>query len=295
MRYTRALVSLLVLPAVALLFAACGGGGGVTSNVVPQNANIRFVNAAPGAAGAANNLDIYFTATNSTASTMPLFTNIAYGNITNFGTQLAHNSATVTLRPGNSTNTTAPLGTCSIPQLSANNNYTIVIVNNTFNANGSITCSLFDDLNYTAPGQFRFHDASPAGATTIGSFGTTNGTTVTSFTVIGAAAFQSTVQQNPQGGFATVTPVTGITSGVPVGFAVGATATAGTVEAPIVQMTASQLVAPGATTQPDTANTLPGGGFNNASIFAVDCTGATTPQGTACASGVALIGTLDSR
>jgi hypothetical protein len=165
-----------------------------------------------------------------------------------------------------------------------------------------VTCTEFKDFDYTAPGQFRFHHAAAvaAAATPTFSFGVTAGVPAGTFTASGSATFPGSFAANPGFAVGSAGPSGPVTAGTATGFAIGPNAQAGTTVTTIAQMNSSQFIAPAAfpgmsATQPNTANTLPGGGFNNGSIFIIDCNGATTPQGTACVGGVALIGTFDTK
>jgi len=290
MKFSRTL-ALLAIPA-ALSFAACGGGSTGVSNAVGLQAQLRFVNGATDPAGAA--VDVFFTSTGNTASTSALVPALGYGMITDFGVQPV-TAAQVLLR---TPNTTTVLGSCAIPQPANNELNTVVIVNS--GVAGTLTCTEFQDFNYSAPGQYRVHDAAAiaAGATPTFSFGLTNGTAAPTFAVVGTATFPGTFSANPQLAAGAVGPNAAVGAGA-VGFAVGANSQAGTTMNTIAQINASQFVTPAFPTpsavQPDAANTLPGGGFNNASIFIIDCNAATTPQGTACAAGVGLVGSFDSK
>lgn len=283
MKPSRAIFAALALP-LALSLAACGGGSGsnTISNITGTQGQIRFINGAPNQGA----FDVYYTSTGSSASTIPLVTNLAYGQITDFSGQ-STTAVQITLRPGNSTSSTAGVGGCTVPQLGNNANYSVVFVNT-----GSavpVGCVVFQDALYTSPGQYRVHHASPialnAGNGTL-SFGLTNGTTVTSFTVAGSAVFPGIGNTT----FAQVAIAGPATAATPVGIAVGASGQPGTTQVALAQINANAFVAPGGIAgqnPPDTANTLPGIGTaqNNASIFAIDA-----PTG-----GIKLIGSFDTK
>ncbi|GAC1425670.1 MAG: hypothetical protein NVSMB64_32530 [Candidatus Velthaea sp.] len=297
MKLSRALVASLALPA-ALSLAACGGSSSTAfGNVTGQQSQLRFVNGAPGAAGTTNSFDIYYNTTGTSATSVPIQT-LAYGGISDFSSQVV-GAAQIFIRPAGAAATSATLvGSCSLPQTGNNEKDTVVIVNSATPAAGqSVTCALFKDFDFSAAsgGQYRVHHASPAAAVanpTV-SFGTTNGAAAATFTVAGTATFPGTTASNPTSTFASVGVNGPVSAATPVGFAIGknGNGTAST----IAQINANQFVSPGTATQPDTANTLPGGGFNNASIFAIDCNSATTPQGSACVAGVGLIGSFDNK
>jgi len=192
------------------------------------------------------------------------------------------------------------LGSCSIPQMNNNDKITLVVVDST--TAGTLTCTEFKDFDYSAPGQYRVHHAAAnaSGANPTFSFGSTNGVAAATFVTAGTATFPGTFFTTPQLAAGSVGVNGPVTAGSPVGFAIGANAQTGTTMSTIAQIMASQFISPGlfpavSATQPDAANTLPGGGFNNGSVFAIDCMGATTPQGTVCAGGVGLIGSFDTK
>lgn len=281
MKLSRGLLASFALPA-ALSLAACGGGSTTFNNATSTTSSVRFVNGAP----ALGSVDVYFTSSGTTASSTPLLAALAYAQISDFSSQNSA-SATIVLRPAGSAATATPSGGCTVPQLSNNGKYSVV-----FFAGGAgqpATCGVYQDFDYSAAGQYRVHHASPAAATagnsTI-SFGLTNGTAQPTFTIAGTAAFPG------NSGVVSLTSVgvqNAVAAGTPVGFAIGASGQTGATATTLAQVNANQIVAPGGTANvtasPDTANTLPGGGFNNASIFAID-----TPTG-----GTQLIASFDSK
>jgi hypothetical protein len=293
MKFSRTL-ALLAIPA-ALSLAACGGGSTGVSNAVGLQSQLRFVNGATDPSGAS--VDIFFTSSGTQAATGALVPALSYGSITDFGVQPV-TAAQILIHTANSPTI---LGSCNIPQPANNEKDTVVIVNSG-NATAPLTCTEFKDFDYTAPGQYRFHHAAAvaAAATPSFSFGVTGGVPSATFTAAGAAAFPGSFAANPGFAVGSAGPNGPVTAGPATGFAIGANAQAGTTVTTIAQMNVSQAIAPSpfpgmSASQTDTANTLPGGGFNNASIFIIDCNGATTPQGTACVGGVALIGSFDTK
>jgi len=281
-------LALLAFPA-ALSLAACGGGSTGVSNAIGLQSQLRFVNGAPGTIGA--DVDVYYTSTGGTASPRALIQGLSYGAITDFNAMPVV-AAQVLLRTAN---TTTVLGSCSIPQPANNEIDTLVIVNSGVAAT-PLTCTEFMDSVYSAPGQYRVHHAAVTAAATnpTFSFGLTNGVAAATFMVVGTATFPGTFNSNPQLAASPVAPSAAVGAG-PVGFAVGMNAQPGSTMTTVAQINASQFVFPGTGSQPDTADTLPGGGFNNGSIFIIDCTTATTSQGSACASGIGLIGSFDTK
>lgn len=292
MTFSRAVAAMLALPA-ALSLAACGGGSTGTSNLTSAQASIRFIAGSPDL----GSVDLYFVSTGTGRGSQPTYSNLTYGSITDFSTQTAAAGQALLYAPG--TTTTALPVPCQIPQLANNAKYSVVLSGSV--AARTVQCTLFQDFDYNGNGQVRVHHASPAAAAAA-AFGSSTvafgfyappvpGPTVP---VAGQAQFPgfTTPSGTQQPSFFS-TGVTSVNSSAPVGVAVGPNAT-GTFT-PLLRINASQFVAPGTTTQPDTAGTLPGGGFNNASVFVIDCTTATTPQGTACASGAGLIGSFDTK
>jgi hypothetical protein len=282
------MVAVFALP-VALSLAACGGSAGV-SNAVGSQSNFRFVNGSPDA----GTVDIYYVPTGTARNSAPSYSAAAYGTITNFQTEPAVAAAVFFYPTGT---TTTPLNaSCSIPANSSGQNYTVVLAGQV--GKSTLQCVIYQDGLYSAPGQYRVHHASPAAANaglgTIG-YGVTPPATPT-FTQVGTTAFPNT-NNTVSSSFFQITPSAAVAASTPTTFDVGAATANGSSDTTLLSINASQLVTPGATAQPDTGNTLPSsaGTYNNASIFAIDCTGATTPQGTTCADGVGLIGSFDSK
>ncbi|GAC1403324.1 MAG: hypothetical protein NVSMB64_04850 [Candidatus Velthaea sp.] len=296
MKISRALVAALALPA-AVSLAACGGSSSTTfGNATGQQSQLRFVHGAPGGAGSTNAVDVYYNTTGTTASSVPIQT-LAYGAISDFSSQVVGASQIFIRAAGSPATSSTIIGSCSLPQTANNEKDTVVLVNSgSATAGNAITCALFKDFDYSAPGQYRVHHASPAAAavTPTVSFGTTNGTVSATFTVVGTAVFPGTTLSNASGGFASAGTNGPVSAAAQVGVAIGANTNSGSTNS-LAQIDANQFVSPGTTTQPDAADTLPGGGFNNASIFAIDCNTATTPQGSACVGGTGLIGSFDSK
>jgi len=300
MKLSRILLASLALP-TALSLAACGGASSTTfGNVTGQQSSIRFVNGATASGGSAA-YDVYYNSTGTSATSTPLVSSLSYGGITDFSAQVV-GAASIFIRPAGAAATSATLvGSCSLPQTANNQKESVVLVNTgSSSVGGAVACVLFKDFDYSAPGQYRVHHASPAAALTNGTvtFGPTNGVASATFTNVGSATFPGTTVTSPSAGYASVGFNPAVTASTPVGFAIGAATNAST-QTTVAQINANQFVTPAfptaSATQPDAANTLPGGGFNNASIFAIDCNTATTPQGSACAGGVGLVGSLDSK
>ena len=279
------LFAIAAVPAVISL-AACNGGGGsvLGSNVAGTQAQVRFVNGSPDA----GTVDVYLTATGATRSTTPSAASIAYGEASAFFAEQTVASQ-VTVYPTGTT--TSDLGgICSVPQLSNNNIYTIVLAGSGSGAH----CLIYDDAAYSAQPAVRFHNASPnataalfygesAAPMTVGAqvpvlgSATVPAANATSFTAVSASPFT-------QSGAAA--------------FAIG-TNESGTTLTATNTLAASSVFAPGSSTsQPNTAGTLPYttgtfGGPGGVSLFAIDCT-ATVPTGSACVAGTALVGVYDT-
>jgi len=288
MKLSRALVAMFALP-VALSLAACGGSAGV-SNAVGSQSNLRFVNGSPDA----GTVDIYYVPTGTAKNSSPSYSAAAYGTITNFMTEPAV-AAQVFFYPTGTTTTPLTVS-CAVPQSSSGQNYTVVLAGKV--ANSTLQCAIFQDGLYSAPGQYRVHHASPAaaaaGLATVG-YGVTAGTAAT-YNQVGTTSFPNT-NNVVSTAFFSITPSPAVTANTATTFDVGAATQNGSSATTLLSINASQLVTPGATSQPDTGNTLPSsaGTYNNASIFAIDCTGATTPEGTVCVDGAGLIGSFDSK
>jgi len=288
MKLSRALVAMFALP-VALSLAACGGSAGV-SNAVGSQSNFRFVNGSPDA----GTVDIYYVPTGTAKNSSPSYSSAAYGTITNFQTEPAV-AAQVFFYPTGTT--TSPLdASCAIPSNSSGQNYTVVLAGQV--GKNTLQCVIFQDGLYSAPGQYRIHHASPAaaaaGLATVG-YGVSAGVSPT-YTQVGTASFPNT-NNTVSASFFSIAPSAAVTANTATTFDVGASTQTGSTSTTLLSLNASQLVTPGATAQPDTGNTLPSsaGTYNNASIFAIDCTGAATPEGSACVDGAGLIGSFDSK
>jgi hypothetical protein len=289
MKISRALVAMFALPA-ALSLAACSGGSAGVANAVGAQSNIRFVNGSPDA----GTVDIYYVPTGSSRNSSPTYSAAAYGLITNFQTEPATAGQVFFYPTGTST---TPLSvSCATPATSSGQNYTVVLAGQV--AKGTLQCAIFQDGLYGAPGQYRVHHASPAanaaGLASIG-YGVTPAVAPT-FTQAGTTTFPNTNNTVSTAWFS-ITPSPAVTANTQTTFDVGAAGTTGSSDTTVLSINASQFTTPGASGQPDTGNTLPSsaGTYNNASIFAIDCTGATTPEGSACVGGAGLIGGFDSK
>lgn len=295
MKSTRALVALLAIPA-ALSLAACGGGSSSVSNITGQSASIRFVNASPDA----GSVDLYYVPTGQTRGTTATIVGASYTAISDFAAEPLTAGQVFIYPTGTST---TPLAiSCNVPQLANNAKYTVVISGQ--KAKNTAQCTLFQDFDYTANGQVRVHHASPAAAaaglsTVAFGFYTPPFSAATPLAVAGTATFPgfATSGGTPQATFASTGVVNVSSTTSPIGVAVGANPASSTATfTGIVNVDASKFTTPGSSAQANATGTIPGGGYNNGSVFAIDCgTNTSTPQGTVCASGVALIGTFDSK
>jgi hypothetical protein len=289
MKFSRALVAIFALP-VALSLPACGGGASGVANALGSHSNFRFVNGSPDA----GTVDIYYVPTGSAKNSSPSYSAATYGRITDFMTEPAA-AAQVFFYPTGTT--TAPLNaSCSIPTNQSGQNYTVVLAGQV--GNGTLQCVIFQDGLYSAPGQYRVHHASPAAAAaglgTIG-FGVTAAASPV-YTQVSTTSFPNT-GNTVATSFLTINVSPAVTANTATTFDVGASTQTGSSATTVLSLNASQLVTPASNNQPDTGDTLPSsaGTFNNASIFAIDCTGTTTPEGTTCADGAGLIGSFDSK
>jgi hypothetical protein len=295
------LAALIAVPATLLLSACAGGSSGIVGGgggVPGQQANVRFVNGQPGA----TSYDIYFQSNGSTPPSTPLIHALTYAEASDF-TPLPTVAGNVIVQTagGAAPSTGNPqVVSCPVPQFANNTNYSIVIT--TANAT-SPNCILFNDTNYTASNQFRFHDASPnanvAIAATI-AYGTATapGTPgVSTFAVLSTATLGTPAVGN--GGAVVYPQVMPTTLGTTtsVSFAVGPNS--GATPTATNTLDASALMLPGSTTQPNAGNntfTLPSGGsYAGASIYAINCGSGTLPPGSHCVAGnYALIGVFDT-
>jgi hypothetical protein len=296
------LAALIAVPATLVLSACAGGSSGIIGGgggVPGQQANVRFVNGEPGTP--TTSYDIYFQSNGSAAPSTPLISGLIYAEASDFkplptvaGSVIVHTAGSSSPASG------APaLTSCPVPQFANNTNYSIVIAT----ANGVLNCILFNDANYTAANQFRFHDASPNATAAITTptiaYGTATapGATGETFAVLSTATLGIPAAGN---GGATAYPVVmptvlGTTNSVSfaVGPNSGATASASNT------LDASALMLPGSQNQPNAGNnnfTLPpGGSYAGASIYALDCGAGTLPPGSRCVTGnYTLIGVFDS-
>jgi len=292
MNISRALMTLCAFSG-ALSLVACGGGGGSTAgiaNVVGSQSNLRFVNGSPDA----GTVDIYFVPTGGSRNSSPSYSAATYGRITDFMNEPAVAGQVYFYPTGTSA---TPLGaSCAIPQSSSGQNYTVVLAGQV--GKSTLQCVIFQDGLYTAPGEYRVHHASPAAAAaglgTIG-YGVSAGASPT-YTQSGVTSFPNT-GNTVATTFDTINPSAAVTPAVQTTFDVGAATQNASAGTTLLSLSASQLETPGSNNQPDTGNTLPSsaGTYNDASIFAIDCTGATTPEGSVCVDGAGLIGSFDSK
>jgi hypothetical protein len=279
------LFALAAVPAVISLTACNGGGGSVFgSNVTGTQAQVRFVNGSPDA----GSVDFYLTPTGGTRSTTPSATGIAYGEASSFLAEQTVASQVVVYPTGTSSADVG--GICSVPQLSNNNVYTIVLAGSGSGAH----CLIFNDAVYAAQPAVRFHDASPNAGSAL-YFGE-----AAAPLTIGAQVTALGSQTVPPSGATAFTPVSAsaFTQSGAAAFAIGTTES-GTTFTATNTLAASAVFAPGSSTsQPNTAGTLPYttgtfGGPGGVSLFAIDCT-ATVPTGSTCVAGTTLVGVYDT-
>ena len=293
MRPLRTLALCTALPAV-LALTACGGS--TVARAVGQNAEIRFVHASPDS----GNIDLYFQSTGTSTPTSPLIGNAHYGAISDFSSELSTASNVIVRAAGSSANST-PLLSCAIPQLTNNALYTIAIAGQT--AHSNLACVVEQDGFYGASGQVRIHHIAPnaASTVTVGTYFPTfagSATALAQLTFPTSAVSPGTGQTVPaQIGPTSISSSATVAPGI--GFAVGAagTSTGGTF-VPLAHLDAGAFTLPNGSAATDPGNTIPGSGYNNASIFAIDCTPgsvAALPGSQSCANNVALIGSFDSK
>ncbi len=279
----------LAVPA-ALSLAACGGGSTspFVNNATQGTAQVRFVQADP-KVGA---LDVYFFQSAGSQTSSAAFSNLAFGEASDYQPQTAVANTLVARSAGSASSSTA-VTACNLPPLT-NANYSIVIADQ----NGAPNCMVFQDQNYSATPQYRFHHAASIKAAANSALATVAygvGTSAAAFTVQGTSGVGGFVgSSNPitqSGSSGNQANATGSV------FGVGASAATGTSATPLTSLSAPSIFAPGSLTQPDSAGTLPFSTYAGVSLFAIDCTtaiaGATTPV--PCNGGLALIGVFDSK
>jgi hypothetical protein len=286
------LATLLAVATLAL--AACGGNGSsvVNTGVSAQDAQVRFLNAAPDLA----TIDYSFWPTTGTRPTTPAASNFAYGAITTFS---GYTVGTYNFEVDNPTSGTADLPVCSIPTLNGGQNYTIVVAG----SGTSHTCLVFNDENYTNTGAVRLHHASPAlNATSVSNIswgGDANGVPAT--TLISTTGYpSSSTSVQP------VVPVGDVQSNQGTGiveYSVGpspsnaAAPTAGSTFTPTYNVQASTAITPSNLNQPDTTGAIPPVGvspYTGVSLFAIDCV--TAPKGAApCVGGTTVLAVFDDK
>ena len=278
----------------ASLLAACGGGSsgivGGGGGGLGQQANVRFVQGVPNAPS----VDVYFQSNGSASPSSPLIAALPYGVATDYKTLPNVAGSVIVQTAGGAAPSagTGALTSCPVPQFANNGNYSIVIGV----ANGALNCVLFQDMNYTAPAQYRFHNATPNEANPA-AYGTTTapGAPGAPFTVAGTAAFgQPAVGNSAASSYTAVSPVTlGTTTNV--SFAVGPNS--GQTSAATNTFDAGNLTLPGSSTRPNAGNNsfVVPTGYAGASIYDITCNGtAAVPTGSTCVNGAALIGVFDS-
>ncbi|HTW86056.1 MAG TPA: DUF4397 domain-containing protein [Candidatus Sulfotelmatobacter sp.] len=288
------LATLLAVSTLAL--AACGGNGSsvVNTGVSAQDAQVRFLNAAPDLA----TINYLFWPSSGTRPTTPAASNFAYGAITAFA---GYSVGTYNFEVDNPSSGTTDLPVCSIPTLNGGQNYTIVVAGSGANH----TCLVFNDEAYTNTGAARLHHASPAlnatGVSNISWGADANGvpaTTLISTTSYPASA--TTVEP--------VVPVGDVVSSQGTGvveYSVGpspgnaTTPTAGSPLTPTYNVQASSAIVGGTQppTQPDTTGAIPPIGVTNytgVSLFAIDCV--TAPTGASpCVGGTTVLAVFDNK
>lgn len=297
MRFTR-LAALAAIP-VALSLAACAGDSTPAfTNATGQQANIRFVDGAPGLGA----ISIYYASTGSTPNS-PLVNSLSYGQATDFIPEPLAASQVSVRGAGTASTTTPAVGPCNIPQLSNNAKYTIVIGG----TGGTQSCYIYQDQDFTSALQYRFHQASPNAANvgTNVNFGyvTASGNNVpppAPFTVQGAVALPASATAPTGATVAVANPNTiGLSAASPVTYAYGPLGPAiGAQEASVNTIGAQQALSPNSYSQPNAGGTatLPSG-FAGISVFALDCTVATVTAipGARCLAGTTLVDYLDTK
>jgi hypothetical protein len=274
--------------------AACGGGSSTApffANATGQQSQVRFVNGDP----KAGVLDMYVFASASSQGQSAAVTNLSYAQATDFTAQSSV-SNTVTARVAGSGPSGSVVTSCNLPPLTNNTQYSVVIADK----NGTPNCMLFQDANYGASAQYRFHFAAADAVAANAALGTVAygvGTTSATFTAQGTASL---------GGFVggTVPTVVGTTGNQAATtgavFAMGTNASAGASATPLVTLQTASIFTPGAFTQPDAAGTLPFSTYAGTSLYAIDCTSVSIAAiggatGIACTNGIALIGVFDTK
>ncbi|GAC1583025.1 MAG: hypothetical protein NVS3B7_18430 [Candidatus Elarobacter sp.] len=294
MKLTR--IAALVAVPVAFSLAACTSGSSTpgVANFTGTQANLRVLNADP----SDGSFDIYFQSTGTGAPASPLIGNLQYGVASDFANQPATGAnLLVQTKGGPAPSTNSPqLASCPLPQLTVNAKYTIAVVRSAT----AVNCRLFQEFDYTAAPQYRFHNASAsngAGGTGL-TFGTTaNPSSGTPFVVQGVAR-AGTLAAGTSGatGFTPVTPVLAVA--VNVKFSTGTGASSATVGGSDVAQTtldSSKIFGSGSLNQPNTTGNLNYTGTVGTSLFAIDCTAAAVAPltGVTCAGGIALVGETD--
>lgn len=286
------IAALVAVPA-ALSLAACGGGSTATiANVSGNTANLRVVNGSP-SAGA---VDLYFQTTGSAAPSQPIVKNLSYAVASDYTTQAAAAASLIVQNangPAPSTGT-GQLSSCPLPQLASNGKYSIVIVT----ANGAVNCELFQDFDYSTSPQYRVHDAarnsalaSNAGFGVIPAASAPAGTTYT-VQMTGAQGSLAASGSGPATSYTAAQPNSIAAFSGSVTFATGA-GTSGT-DTSLATLDSRYVFSPNGTTQPNTSGALNFTGTAGTSLFALDCTGATTvAPNVTCTNGVALVGYTD--
>ena len=293
------LAALVAVPAACSLAACAGGTSGVIGNSVGtggQQANIRFVDGAP---GLGTNIDFYWQATGAAAPTAPAGSNtanIAYAVTTPFIAE-PPTAGTVTIRAaGASASGPALAGlACPIPQMANNAKYTIAIAGT---AAVGYQCLFFQDFDYHTAPQYRMHNASRNAPVTVAystsSTGTAPGTAVPYNGAQTAARGNSALAGGAT--YTQVQPAGPIGNGTSnPSFVIGSNTGSATFPV-LVSLNASALFASGSTAQPDTSGSLNFPSTAGTSVFAIDCTPASVASlsGVQCNSGVALVGTFDT-
>ncbi|MGD1068492.1 MAG: DUF4397 domain-containing protein, partial [Vulcanimicrobiaceae bacterium] len=240
-----------------LALAACGGNGSsvVNTGVSAQDAQVRFLNAAPDLA----TINYLFWPSSGTRPTSPAAQNFAYGAITAFA---GYTVGTYNFEVDNPTSGTTDLPVCSIPTLNGGQNYTIVVAG----SGTKHTCLVFNDEVYTNTGAVRLHHASPAldaaGVTNISWGGDPNGVPAT--TLIATTSYPtSATSVQPIVPVGSVLSSQSTSGGGVVEYSVGpapgnaAAPTAGSPFTPTYNVQATSAIVSGSETQPDTTGVIP--------------------------------------
>ncbi len=281
----------LVTAGAVLALSACNGATIDTGAAATTSANVRIVNGVAGAPGVGN-IDVYYQVAGTSSPSSALVGNLAFGTASDYAAPNAGSATVIVERAGSA----APGGggsalvSCPIPGTSIGVNYSIVVVY----ASNAVNCELFQDVAYTASGQYRAHDAAPKAFTSVAGFGTLQASAAPP-----GATFAATVpaaQGNLAAGGSAIAAFTQAQPNLlpPVAnglsFAVGAQPT-GSGPA-LATLDLHSIFSPGGTTQPNTTGAATVSGTLGISVFALDCT-AGVASSVPCTNGVVLVGFTD--